>query len=36
MQAALSAEGGPLQACEPAWVVTRIAEILGWELPVRD
>ena len=35
MQAALSSEGGPLQADEPAWVVTRIAEILGWELPER-
>jgi hypothetical protein len=32
MQAALSAEGGPLQADEPAWVVTRIAELLGWDL----
>lgn len=33
MQAALSGEDGPLQAREPAWVVTRIAELLGWELP---
>ncbi|HEX7889298.1 MAG TPA: hypothetical protein VF522_08075 [Ramlibacter sp.] len=33
MRTALSSEGGPLQAPEPAWVVTRIAEILGWELP---
>jgi hypothetical protein len=35
MQAALSAEGGPLQADEPAWVVTRIAELLNWPLPER-
>lgn len=33
MQTALSAEGGPLQEREPAWVVTRVAELLGWELP---
>lgn len=33
MQAALSAGSGALQADEPAWVVTRIAEILGWALP---
>lgn len=33
MQTALSAERGPLQAGEPAWVVTRIAELLGWKLP---
>jgi len=33
MQAALSGGSGPLQASEPAWVVTRIAEILGWDLP---
>jgi hypothetical protein len=36
LQAALSAEGGPLQASEPEWVVTRIAEILGWNLPSRS
>ena len=35
MQAALSAEGGPLLADEPAWVVTRIAELLNWPLPER-
>ena len=29
MQAALSAGSGALQAGEPAWVVTRIAELLG-------
>lgn len=33
MQAALSVEGGPLQADEPVWVVTRIAELLNWPLP---
>lgn len=33
MQAALSAEDGPLQGSEPGWVVTRIAELLGWEGP---
>lgn len=35
LQTALSAEGGPLQASEPAWVVTRVAELLGWESPSR-
>lgn len=33
MQAALSAEGGSLRESEPAWVVTRVAELLAWELP---
>jgi len=33
MKLALSAADSPLQANEPAWVVTRIAELLGWELP---
>lgn len=33
MRTALSTEGGPLQGSEPAWVVTRIAELLGWEAP---
>lgn len=33
LQAALSDGSGPLQASEPAWVVTRIAEILGWDGP---
>ena len=32
MQAALSTDG-PLQQPEAAWVVTRIAEMLGWEIP---
>lgn len=36
LQAALSAGDGPLQACEPAWVVTRVAEILEWESPERS
>ena len=30
---ALSAGDGPLQAPEAAWVVTRIAELLGWPQP---
>lgn len=30
MQAGLEAEGSPVQAKEAAWVVTRLAEILGW------
>ena len=33
MQAGLSAEGSPVSAPEAGWVVVRIAEILGWELP---
>ena len=33
LQAALCAEGGPLHEREPAWVVTRVAELLGWPLP---
>ena len=33
MQAALSAEGSSLQEPEPAWVVTRVAELLSWDLP---
>jgi hypothetical protein len=33
LQAALAAEGGPLQDREPGWVVTRVAELLGWESP---
>jgi hypothetical protein len=36
MQAALSTGSGALPEGEPAWVVTRIAEILGWELPARS
>lgn len=33
MKLALSTSGGPLEGQEPTWVVTRLAEILGWELP---
>ena len=36
MEVALSAEEGPLREREPAWVVTRIAELLGWPLPQGD
>ena len=33
MELALCGEGAPLQPAEAGWVVTRLAEILGWELP---
>jgi hypothetical protein len=33
LRTALSAEGGGLRAGEPVWVVTRVAEILSWDLP---
>jgi hypothetical protein len=33
MELALSGEGAALQPPEATWVVTRLAEILGWELP---
>ena len=33
---ALSGEGGALQPPEADWVVTRLAEILGWELPAEE
>ena len=33
LQAALSDGAGALPEGEPAWVVTRIAELLGWGLP---
>lgn len=36
LQAALSSQDGPLQAGEPGWVVTRVAELLGWPLPQAD
>ena len=36
MRTALSGEGSSLQESEPGWVVTRIAEILGWALPSPD
>lgn len=35
IQAGLEVEGGPLQAGEPVWVVTRVAEILGWDQAAR-
>ena len=31
MQRALTNEGSPVQAMEAGWVVTRLAELLGWE-----
>ena len=33
MGTALSAEESPVQAAESAWVVRRLAELLGWEDP---
>ena len=33
MQAALVAEGSPVQATEAGWVVQRLAELLGWTFP---
>lgn len=33
MKLGLSAAGSPVQPAETAWVVTRVAELLGWELP---
>ena len=33
MQAGLSAAESPVSAAEAQWVVTRIAELLGWEAP---
>jgi hypothetical protein len=33
MQAGLSAGESPVSAPEAAWVVVRIAELLGWEMP---
>lgn len=33
IQLALSAPEGPTQPEEAAWVVTRLAELLGWEAP---
>jgi hypothetical protein len=33
MHAALCAEGSALAPGEAGWVVTRLAEVLGWELP---
>lgn len=36
MRIALSAEGSALQPREAGWVVTRLAEVLGWEPPAAD
>lgn len=33
MRLGLSADGSPVEPAETAWVVTRVAELLGWELP---
>jgi len=33
MLAGLAAEGSPVSAAEARWVVTRLAELLGWEAP---
>jgi hypothetical protein len=33
MRQALSGEGSAVQPREAGWVVTRLAELLGWELP---
>ena len=33
MRLALSAEGSALEPAEAGWVVTRLAELLGWEPP---
>jgi hypothetical protein len=36
MQRALSASDAGLQPGEATWVVTRLAELLGWPLPAPD
>lgn len=36
MKAVLSGAGVDLQPREAAWVMTRLAELLGWELPAAD
>jgi hypothetical protein len=36
MHQGLSAEGSVVQADEARWVVTRLAELLGWPLPGED
>jgi hypothetical protein len=33
MQAGLSLDGSPVQPIEAVWIVTRLAELLGWEMP---
>lgn len=36
MRLALEAEGSPVKPAEAGWVVTRLAELLNWELPAAD
>jgi hypothetical protein len=36
MQAALAVEGSPVAPAEAGWVVTRLAELLGWEAPTGE
>lgn len=36
MHAALTVEGSPVAPAEAGWVVTRLAELLGWEAPRGD
>lgn len=36
MRLALEAEGSPVLPAEAGWVVTRLAELLNWELPAAD
>jgi len=36
MQTGLCVEGSPVSAKEAGWVVTRLAELLGWEAPQPD
>lgn len=36
MKAALGQSGAELQDKEATWVVTRLAELLGWEAPPQD
>ena len=33
IETGLAAEGGPVRPAEARWVVTRLAELLGWEAP---
>ena len=36
IETGLSAEGGPVRPAEARWVVTRLAELLGWDAPAPD
>jgi hypothetical protein len=36
MKLGLSVAGSPVQPGETTWVVTRVAELLGWELPAAE